>query len=590
MKVRRQETSFSILLPIGLVIGSVISFVVLTNSLLDAKYKNTFYPNVLIDNIDVGGLTKNEAFEILAQQPVDHKEATLQVETLAFDTSTSNLGLHKNIEESMDVAYGHVRTANPFSRIFLVIRGFFQPHQFTSQLIVDESLVRSFVHQANEELDNKGVLPTARVETRGSQKTAIISQGVAGREIDIEETTAQLLRANWSSAVTLPAVTIKTGRVLSDNELQQAQERAQKLINKQLVLRADIDKITLYDAQLVTFLTLPTGINTREVMNTLQTHQSSFERLPQDAAFEFDATTLQVKKFVPHLEGRQIDVEQTAQLVIAALEELEKGSETRQEVELVVETTQPDRTLASTNELGIAERIGFGDSHYAGSIPSRIHNVSNASKILNYSIVKPGELFSFNQRIGEISRRTGYQPAYIISGGQTVLGDGGGVCQVSTTLFRALLNAGLDITRRRQHSYRVGYYEQDQQPGFDAAVFSGEADLRFVNDTDHHLLLVFNANPTTQYMSVEIYGTSDGRTTEIVDYEKWDARPAAATVYFDDPTLPAGKLVQVDWAVGGIKTKFTHITRDKDGNILRQKEYTSNYVPWSAKYRRGTGN
>src|SRR5690606_10285855 len=148
----------------------------------------------------------------------------------------------------------------------------------------------------------------------------------------------------------------------------------------------------------------------------------------------------------------------------------------------------------------------------------------------------------------DVSAETGFQPAYVIKNGQTVLGDGGGVCQVSTTVFRAVLDAGLKVTRRLPHSYRVSYYELNSKPGVDATVYSGNIDLRFINDTDHAILIHAEADSKNLYMKVELYGTSDGRTTEIVDHVTWDYRPAPAAVYIPDPTLPAGQTKQVDWA------------------------------------------
>jgi vancomycin resistance protein YoaR len=206
---------------------------------------------------------------------------------------------------------------------------------------------------------------------------------------------------------------------------------------------------------------------------------------------------------------------------------------------------------------------------------------------MNNILVAPGEEFRFNKTLGEVSKRTGYRSAYVISNGKTVLGDGGGVCQVSTTYFRAVLDAGLQVTLRRPHSYRVSYYELNQKPGIDATVYSGDVDFRFVNDTDHHILIRSSANSDDLYMKVEIYGTSDGRTAEIVDHKTWDLRSPPPPAYYPTTEIPAGTTKQIDWAVSGIKASFTHIVKDKDGETISEKEYYSNYVPWSAKYLQG---
>jgi vancomycin resistance protein YoaR len=198
--------------------------------------------------------------------------------------------------------------------------------------------------------------------------------------------------------------------------------------------------------------------------------------------------------------------------------------------------------------------------------------------------VAPGEEFSFNKTLGEVSANTGYRPAYVISGGQTILGDGGGVCQVSTTTFRAALNAGLNITRRVAHSYRVSYYELNQKPGIDATVYAGNVDLRFINDTGHYLLITGETDSENLYMKIEIWGTSDGRKAEIVDHKTWGYVPPLATQYIPDPNLPPGVKRQIDWSVAGIKASFKYVVRDKDDNLIREAEYLSNYQPWAAKY------
>ncbi|NCU32515.1 MAG: vancomycin resistance protein, partial [Candidatus Moranbacteria bacterium] len=223
-------------------------------------------------------------------------------------------------------------------------------------------------------------------------------------------------------------------------------------------------------------------------------------------------------------------------------------------------------------------------SYYAHSIPGRIHNVALTASRLNNTLVAPGETFSFNQTLGEISAATGFKEGYVIKGNRSELSAGGGVCQVSTTLFRALLNSGLKINLRLPHSYRVSYYELNNDPGFDATVYSGNVDLRFTNDTDHYLLITAQADSDLLYMSIKIYGTADGRSTTITNYKKFNAQAAPAAEYITDLSLPKGTKKQIDWAVGGLQTIFTHTIYNADGSVRSQKDYPSTYQAWSAKY------
>jgi vancomycin resistance protein YoaR len=146
------------------------------------------------------------------------------------------------------------------------------------------------------------------------------------------------------------------------------------------------------------------------------------------------------------------------------------------------------------------------------------------------------------------------------------------------------LNAGLPVTKRKAHSYRVSYYELNAKPGIDATVYEGEVDLRFKNDTGHHILIHHEVDREHLTMQTEIYGTSDGRTTEIVDHKTWDYKAPLPTEYIPDPSLPKGRRKQIDWSVSGVKASFKNIVKDKNGNVIREEEYFSNYRPWSAKF------
>ncbi len=292
-----------------------------------------------------------------------------------------------------------------------------------------------------------------------------------------------------------------------------------------------------------------------------------------------------VKKFIAPADGIGVDSDENKKRIISQLQKIEGGEKT-ETVSLAVTKQSPKKTLANTNSLGIEERIGIGESEYAHSIPGRVHNVGLTTSRIHAKLVMPGEEFSFNKYLGEVSAKTGFKPAYIIKEGQTVLGDGGGVCQVSSTLFRAILNAGLPITERRGHSYRVSYYEQNSKPGFDATVYSPHPDLRFVNDTSAPILINAVANAKKTYMFIELYGKSDGRKAEIKNYKQWGAQPAPPPVYQDDPSLRPGQVKQVDYAAPGLKTSFEYVVTYPSGEE-KAKTFTTNYIPWRAVYLRG---
>ena len=168
------------------------------------------------------------------------------------------------------------------------------------------------------------------------------------------------------------------------------------------------------------------------------------------------------------------------------------------------------------------------------------------------------------------------------------MGDGGGVCQVSTTLFRAALAAGLPIAERQAHSYRVSYYENDSSPGIDATVYSPYPDFKIKNDTSAHILIQTNFNPKTTTLDFEFYGASDGRVSAVTKPKVWDSVPPPPDLYQDDPNLPAGVLKQINGKAAGAKVAFDYkVTRGKE--VLQDRTFYSIYRPWQALYLRGVG-
>jgi vancomycin resistance protein YoaR len=256
-------------------------------------------------------------------------------------------------------------------------------------------------------------------------------------------------------------------------------------------------------------------------------------------------------------------------------------------IKIPIKVLEPDITTDKANNMGIREIIGRGTSLYQGSIPGRIYNVGLAATRINGLLVPPDSTFSFNQALGDVSAFTGYKQAYIIQNGRTVLGDGGGVCQVSTTLFRAILDAGLPITERQAHAYRVSYYEQDAGPGLDATVFSPTVDLKFKNDTGHYILIQSMVDPVNLRLTFELYGTKDGRESIVSKPVIASQTPAPPPLYQDDPNLPKDQVKQVDFAAAGAKVYFTRKVT-KDGKIIIDETFNSNYRPWQAIFLKGT--
>lgn len=327
-----------------------------------------------------------------------------------------------------------------------------------------------------------------------------------------------------------------------------------------------------------------------ELDKFLEELASQIDIPPQEALFRFENG--RVISFRPSSSGRKLNMEQTIKDFSNFLSPPTSGT-----ITLSAIMVDPKVKTEEANNLGIKELLGEGKSYFRGSIENRVHNISLATSRLNGLLIAPGEVFSFNKALGEVSAANGYKQAYIIKEKKTVLDDGGGVCQVSTTLFRAGLNAGLPIEERHAHAYRVSYYEQGPAPsdtgrggygpGFDATVFSPTVDLKIKNDTPAHILIQTKMDAENTQLSFELYGTSDGRKVSLSKPRLWDQVPPPEDLYQDDPSLPKGQVKQLDFAAWGAKTSFDYkVTRGDE--VLQNRTFYSNFQPWQAVYLRGT--
>ena len=177
---------------------------------------------------------------------------------------------------------------------------------------------------------------------------------------------------------------------------------------------------------------------------------------------------------------------------------------------IIASKASPKITLEKTNELGISELIGQGVSNFAGSPANRVHNIKTGAAKFNLLILNPNEEFSFNNLLGGSGPEQGFLPELVIKNHQIIPEYGGGLCQISTTFFRAAINSGLKITERRAHAFPVVYYSPH---GFDATIYEPKPDFRFINDTPKHLLIQTIIEGTK--LTINFYATDDGRKVEV---------------------------------------------------------------------------
>ncbi|MBI2062702.1 MAG: VanW family protein [Candidatus Yanofskybacteria bacterium] len=261
-------------------------------------------------------------------------------------------------------------------------------------------------------------------------------------------------------------------------------------------------------------------INTNKILAYLEKISQEINIQPQNAKLVINDDG--VTEFEPPQSGRMLDIPATANKITTALahgNNKNSNSEEILSIELVIDEKQPDVTLDKLNNLGINTLLARGESNFAGSPKSRVHNITVGSKKFTGIVVKSGEEFSFNKLLGSVDASSGYLPELVIKKGALIPEYGGGLCQVSTTLFRAATLAGLSILERHPHSLPVRYYNPQ---GFDATIYPGVSDLRFKNDTPGYILI--QAEVVGDQMNFEIYGTNDGRKTTIDGPNQYDIK------------------------------------------------------------------
>lgn len=444
----------------------------------------------------------------------------------------------------------------------------------------DDEELDSILEEITEQTEVKPIYPTLEKKD-GKTVVSANTNGVLVEKKLLKELVLQKMSRPGKQTLEIPVEVVSTRP--SEKQLNEALEASSRWIEKKMKLRREEVNLILTDTEIIRFFGLDGGRLNEDLFKELSASVAAVVLTePKDAVFSFDGK--RVQEFAHEVVGAKLDEQVFRNKFIELLYSGEK-----EELMIPVVLTQPKITTGQINNLGIKELIGKGTSMFGHSIPGRIFNVNLAASRINGVLVPPGETFSFNESVGEISRATGYQSAYIISDGKTVLGDGGGVCQVSTTVFRAALNAGLPIIERKAHAYRVGYYEQDSKPGVDATVYSPSADLKFKNNTENYLLIQTRVDTKKLTMEVDIYGTADGRVVSLSEPRVSGYIPAPATLYVDDPTLPMGVTKQIDWSAPGSKAAFDYKV-EKEGQIIFEKTFYSNYQPWRAIFLKGTGN
>lgn len=544
-------------------------------------YARRIIPGVNVAGIDVGGMTFSKAKDVLQKKEssIDRKLRLTHNDEL-FIITAEDIALEYDWESSVVRAFEVGRTGNIFvdtkDKIVGIFKNLVIPASFDfddDSLGIKISIIKGSVN----------IEPT-QSEIILSESGLEVTPSAEGKKI-VEEEFYEIVITSINnlefSDKTIPVKIIKPQ--VTENEAERFIGVVEKILSEDLIIKFSDRNWVLGKSDILGLLKL----EERDGDVKLVLNDYAFDLLSDSIAMEInefpkgDVVSTNgniVTEFRIVEEGKELDVEMFERDITQSI------FNDRQVVNLAVNVVTDE---SDKSKYGIVALLGEGTSHYKGSIPGRIHNLTLAAKNMDGALIPPGAVFSMNQSVGPIDYQHGFQSAYIIKGGRTVLGEGGGVCQTSTTLFRAVLNSGLPIISRYPHAYRVGYYEQDMPVGFDAAVFQPSWDFKFKNDTQGYVLIQTDYNLDESSLTFRLYGTPDGRVAEISKPVITGQSPPPQSLYEDDPNLAKGVVIQVDYSAWGATSSFTRTVRMGD-EVLFTDTYTSKYQPWRAIYKVGT--
>jgi len=410
----------------------------------------------------------------------------------------------------------------------------------------------------------------ASLTLRGSRVAIVPAR--PGRTLDKAAAAAALVRElssldRSSTPVPLPMrVTRPHVRAVA---LRLAASQARLALSAPVRLLLGPTRFVLTPARLAPLLSLPTGgssalrIGGPAADAWLRKLGAHVQKPARDATFAVDGPKVSI---VPDRPGIRLDAVQTAQAVLAAA--LRRNPE-RRIARLPIESVPAKLTAAAARGMGINGLVSTYTTEYGG-VPNRIHNVQLVARLVDDKLIAPGTEFSFNKTTGERTAAKGFLVAPVIVNGEVTTGLGGGVCQVSTTVFNTAFEAGLKITARTNHALYISHYPQ----GRDATVDYPDVDLRFVNDTGHWLLLRTFVGASS--LTVSLYGTPTGRKVESTT-APLVARSKVKVKKTVDPTLKPGEQVIDDPGEPAMTTSVTRDVYAADGKLLYHDVWSSYY-------------
>lgn len=568
-------------------------------------YTGRIFPGVTVSGMDVSGLkpaaaaSKISAALSFPQTGRIIFRANTASGQQSWLASPADLGFSYDVAQSAEAAYLVGRKGGLIQGLTEQLQAWWSGYSLSPLVVYDQRVTQRYLQALAKQIDK----PVFEANLGLNGVEVVVHSGQIGRTLDVaaalERTSAQL-QAMQDSIISLPVK--ETPPVILD-ATQQA-EIARKILSAPLTLvmpngATDSGPWTFDQNTLASMLTIArvqgekaatyqVAVNADLLRDYLTKLAPNLSQTSQNARFIFNDTSHQLELLEHAVIGRSLDIDGTIQSIN---DNLSKGEHT---VPLVFKVEKPAVTDDSTGEqLGIRQLVQSTTSYFYGSSAARVQNIKIASSRFHGLLIAPGETFSMAQALGNISLDNGYAEALIILGNQTIQGVGGGVCQVSTTLFRTAFFAGFPINERHPHAYRVAYYEQKSNghsdpnlAGLDATVYVPLVDFKFTNDTPNWLLMETYVKGYS--LTWKFYSTSDGRTVNWDSTGPTNITPAPDPLYKENPDLKQGEIKQTDWEAEGADITINRQVM-RDGSVLLQDRFTTHYEPWRAIYEYGPG-
>jgi vancomycin resistance protein YoaR len=589
------------------IIGGLIIFTVLLVAVVigfNISFAGKIYPGVTVAGVDLSGMESTEAASLLEKR----LEYPSQGKILFHDgekiwlTTPSQVGFFLNPQSTASAAYQYGRNGGPPTRLFDQFKSWYLGSSIPPLYVFDENTAQSYLESIASQTDIQKVEASLSVEG----VDVVVRPGQIGRHLNIPaslEVLREQLQTMRDSEIKL-VIDEDTPVILN---VEEQAEIAQRILSQPLKLTVpdsqedDPGPWTFEPDALAQMITIErikdhegeryqVGLQTAGLRSFLEGIAPQLALDRQNARFIFNDETHQLEVIEPAVIGRSLNVNSTVE---AINQKLLDGDH---KIAIDLEHTAPQvGDDATAEQLGISELVSSHTSYFYGSSAERIQNITTASGQYHGVLVPPGGTFSMGEVLGDVSLDNGYAEALIIFGNRTIQGVGGGVCQVSTTLFRTVFFGGYPVVERYPHAYRVGYYELKADGGYntslaglDATVYTPLVDFKFTNDTPNWLLMETYVNQAARTLTWKFYSTSDGRTMEWHTSGLKNKVDPPDPQYVENPDLAKGKIVQVDWAVEGADVTVTRSV-NRNGETLFEDTFTTHYMPWRAVHEYGPG-